>query len=375
MKIFQIKALQKLIFGGCEQNFILIYYLEENLSYQLNMDIMAQTILEEGLGKLTVVDPFFQCNVHDENITYIRQNEFSVPPEAIVITSFYQDIDKALNVVDETNNIKILNIWHGMPIRCINLLDKKERELPVFHRMQKKKRFIHHAVTSNFFKQVFIESFNAVPENVHVVGNLRSNATPIDIGLSAIPSKKVLFAPTNSHGKSYSSIADRLGLGVDTTNESLNEILKANDILLACKPHGRDGWSNENTSPHSNILYLSDEIMQDKKAQTNHLFQHIDLLISDCSSLLIDFLYEKKPIMISKPSNKLLEELDFNIDMKPFWDKSPRSIEEFIQQILTKTRENTVDECSERLATLAGVNHDFEFRTCLKAALPFIKRS
>ena len=106
-----------------------------------------------------------------------------------------------------------------------------------------------------------------------------------------IPNNKkiLLYCPTYRNNKQK-----HLDCDLETTIESLNKKF-GGDFLCICKLHPREK-NTENLQSNKNIIILNNFIVD-----THQLLLLADVLISDYSSVIFDFIFQPKPVFIYAP--------------------------------------------------------------------------
>lgn len=340
-------------------NLLVSYHLpDKRVRYQINTDLVLQTLVDANFQKIYVIDPHRRCRVSDDKLEFldIYDRQVVIPDNCLVFAAFYQDIDTFLDACGQSANRKIISVWHGIPIRCINLLDKVESSMPVFEKAQAKKDFLFHLVSSDFINEVTTASWNAKPENVITIGNIRKLSRPKSIlWPHSEKDKVVIFCPSNAAGEFFNSVSARLGLTTD--DDELDALLSEHEITLYHKSHGQA--SEIEVGRRSNIRDLPESLLDFYSIELNHLFEQIDLMISDCSSLMVDFLDFGKPVIFSSPTQQYLSRHDFNFDPGLLYGRCPTNAAELVSQINQKLGARSLDRHSELLRqTLGSANID-----------------
>ena len=78
----------------------------------------------------------------------------------------------------------------------------------------------------------------------------------------------------------------------------LNETLKKLEYLLIVKPHPMDAKAFDNVNGFSNIVTITNSKLVDAGVQLYELMQETDALLSDYSSVVIDYLMLQKPVVM-----------------------------------------------------------------------------
>ncbi|MFT5873434.1 MAG: CDP-glycerol glycerophosphotransferase [Clostridium sp.] len=207
----------------------------------------------------------------------------------------------ALNGVECLDKQIVVNLWHGMPLKNIGYLDNKTKE-DVAH-------FTYTIATSEEFQDVISKVFGVDKNKVLITGlprNDRMNKFR-DIlnkfGINAQQyNKKILWMPTFRK----SSVGDKRNDGLSKdgqlplfSNKELrdfNVYLNDNNILLIVKLHPMDSLHKEDFCELSNIkIFVNDDFINIEE-QLYSMFEEIDALITDYSSVYFDFMILNKPI-------------------------------------------------------------------------------
>lgn len=106
-------------------------------------------------------------------------------------------------------------------------------------------------------------------------------------------------------GNEKSFVASNL---TNTQAVALNTILLAKNILMIVKTHPMEYSSLKNLEGYSNIFCISSQQLQDKGVQLYELLTESDTLLSDYSSLVVDYLLLDKPIVMVLSDKKEYQE-------------------------------------------------------------------
>lgn len=206
----------------------------------------------------------------------------------------------------------VVNLWHGVPLKKITLVEHKK---DLFYRMYFPLVFSRNyswvATTSSHLVPLMQASFGVKKEQVKVLGQPRNDglfgtrkAAEVLGGLyeeRMLPEfdKAVLYAPTHRDGEEVRLFPFR-----DYDGEELARFLEREKILLCIRMHSFTGaagdlgqtpcGSGDERLPDSPwILWLG----EDRAEDVMEVLDVFNLLITDYSSIYIDFLLTQKPML------------------------------------------------------------------------------
>jgi len=188
----------------------------------------------------------------------------------------------------------VINLWHGIPLKRLSLQVKGIRESKSRKRFQK---FTSICASSTFEQFLLASCFDMHIDDVWVTGTPRNDyfVKPNSELLSAhkyLNKKIILYAPTWREYGNRSSF-----FPFDDKNLSeLNEYLESKDAYLLLRGHREEMErisSNYGEKSLSRILPAHQEIFPDAQ----QLLAHVDVLVTDYSSIYLDFLLVDKPII------------------------------------------------------------------------------
>lgn len=256
-------------------------------------------------------------------IVWVVENRYNEPPFCFksntrLVTRrslkdfFYSSICKYIFIthghfIDQPpRNQIIVNLWHGIPFKKIgNLLVGKSRIDSYL------------VATSSFTKDIFKMSFDTPTSNILITGQPRTDRM-LNVNREEI-FKKIfteyksinscfLWLPTyriNRYNKEFHVDGIDIGNLLNCSDFSLiefNEILKRNDNFCIVKPHPLA--VRRNCANLSNILFVDEDWLTIKKLSLYQLIGASDCLISDISSVIVDYLLLDRPIVL------LFEDID-----------------------------------------------------------------
>jgi len=301
-KIFKKLKLNK----DDKKNLIFLLFEAEFCNYDINMKLLIDFIYKKyrKTCNITIYNKHknYDCK---EDIKYFSKynHEFieKINNADYIFCSFYQDIIKIINYLEKNPRCKIINIWHGMPIHnicALNEHESKECSELIFH---SNKNLIQHIVTSEFYQKFFCKAFNTTKNNIHILGNIREsvvfNNSKVASKYIKEISKDIRFNKIVIYCPTYSSSTQKNIFMYDDYNiDAFNNFLKENQILFLYKKHDSENLKFECT--RSNFIELDNNRLKELNLVTQELFSHVDMLITDASSILIDFLLCDLPIIL-----------------------------------------------------------------------------
>jgi CDP-glycerol glycerophosphotransferase (TagB/SpsB family) len=211
-----------------------------------------------------------------------------------------------------TNGRLIINIFHGIPIKqvaLVNLNQKiKKSYLHTVHYNRKIKRLkrkfsnqIFLCATSELTQQLFSRVIGVDKEKLPIVGEARndilySNKTNRDYLVKHISRSMQDFTTIFAYTPTWRD-KQTWDTGIDF--EKMNSFLLQHNCALIIKPHHMDETFSYLDKTYSNI-FISNARYQEHHDIYNELVG-VDVLISDYSSLIYEFLITNRPILIYTP--------------------------------------------------------------------------
>jgi CDP-glycerol glycerophosphotransferase len=197
-------------------------------------------------------------------------------------------------------NAKVINLWHGMPLKNLNNSSRLQQRLNPKYKMSYQNlvakltgnitpHFDMLISTSESTKVTIEKSFPHT--RIYITGEPKNDIFFQKISRNDILKKYdllkyagntiITYLPTHRLGKSYRP------LFIDNP-----EIEKLDDVLILEKSHANDAELAKHQIVRKNILNISNMIID-----TQELLFITDILITDYSSCYIDYLLTEKPII------------------------------------------------------------------------------
>ena len=202
--------------------------------------------------------------------------------------------------VQEESKQKVINLWHGMPLKNIGLLDGKK--VPVScHKVLS---------TSVLFQRLMAKAFGLKIEDVLLSGLPRNDIlqqATANIELIKIKNNYdnvYVWLPTyrkSTFGDIRQDGACSSLYGFDDFDiERLNETLQSNNEVLFVKPHPMASYDNKSSS-YSNVRIIDEQWLSHNNTSLYELLSISDGLWTDYSSVFVDYIVTNKPILFIVP--------------------------------------------------------------------------
>ena len=191
-----------------------------------------------------------------------------------------------------------INLWHGCGYKTITDADHVYRgDINV--------------VTSSAYVPIHEKVFDMQEGNVYPTGLPRndvlfsSNSAMEKLGINQKKyEKRYIWMPTYrmaSEGhEGIDGKSDSFTISTMTQGElsNLNNTLCQTNALLIVKPHPMDAKAFDNVTGFSNIITITNEKLMQSGVQLYELLAETDGMLSDYSSVVIDYLILQKPIVM-----------------------------------------------------------------------------
>ena len=196
-------------------------------------------------------------------------------------------------------NVVSVNVWHGMPIKRIGRMLEGDGEISSDYTL----------ATSLFWAEIMDRSMKpkqpaltcGLPRN----DRLFSNRAEVFQKLGLNPKQRLLaWLPTyrksvrgqlRQDGTEYGNVFEM----PDIDPEKLNDFLAARDTVLVVKPHPMADFDRSMTWSHLRIV--DNEWLHERMLSLYEFLGATDALISDISSVVVDYLILDRPIIHAFP--------------------------------------------------------------------------
>lgn len=245
---------------------------------------------------------YTKCKLtNKKNITYINNSIINIWFKFRSKYIFYSY--KGMKTFKTSRGQMIIDTMHGSPLKNIGYLsnDLKFKKI-----INLEKKFTYILCMSDFFKNVIKKSFGASLEQCLVLGYPRNDymfsnekkLKNLEIDKNNY-NKVILWMPTwrGNRGSKKNKESDINFPIINKKNiYKLNELLIKKDILILIKPHPVQLKLDILSKNYSNIKIIDNDILNQKQIYIYEIFNEIDALLTDYSSVYFDFLLTMKPI-------------------------------------------------------------------------------
>lgn len=219
-----------------------------------------------------------------------------------------------VNVCNFKRRHKLIELWHGMPFKTLGYNEKNIpcTTLKKYVTMGKNGYFF---VSSDIFKLSMISSFLIPDNNIYITGQARTDCIIDQRNKKEVANfiekksfkKVILYTPTykeaqRNNRRDINKEFENIFYFDDYNEEKFYQFLEKEKILFIVKPHPFDERFykqelDQKKLIHPNIKIIFNEDMSKNNFYFYEFFQHADLMITDFSSIAIDFLITKKPVI------------------------------------------------------------------------------
>lgn len=200
------------------------------------------------------------------------------------------------------NQVRV-NLWHGMPLKAIGHLN-------VHGDISTIPKSSFTLATSNLYQNIISKVFALPLDKVLLTGQPRcdlltqkSNCLK-KLGIVKESYEKIIFwAPTFRYSINSKindgSFNSYLPILKENELEELNIYLNSIDIFMLVKLHPMDILNLYNFEQFTNIKIIKDRVLLKEGCQLYSLLSEVDILLTDYSSIYIDFLLLNRPIIFA----------------------------------------------------------------------------
>ena len=232
------------------------------------------------------------------------------------ITAKYLIFTHVNYIIDNLNLNKhtLISLWHGMPLKTLGYVEKM---IPDSLQNQYKLlgKYGHFFVSSDLFKLSMQACFMMNYDKVHITGQPRTDCILTNRNKNEIVefldstkyNKIILYTPTykeaiRNQKRDIDKKFNNIFYFDDYNEHEFYQMLEKQNVLFIIKPHPMDEvfykkYLEKGNLNHPNIRVLYNEDIINNNFYFYEFFALADLMITDYSSIGIDYLINKKPII------------------------------------------------------------------------------
>ena len=197
--------------------------------------------------------------------------------------------------IKPTKHQYVINMWHGAPTKLAGKNRSKDSGEEFF--------FTYVCATSEFYKRIMAKTFGCPLQNVVINGDPK--ADKLFIPKKVKDYKYVIWTPTFRQssflGHNDSSLAELLPLIKKEEWDELDEILDTNAVRMLVKLHPMQDTKGFKKRVFRNLKIYSDSAFQNEGMDIFEELSQADALISDYSSVYLNYLLLNRPIAFALP--------------------------------------------------------------------------
>lgn len=197
--------------------------------------------------------------------------------------------------IKPTKNQIVINMWHGAPTKLSGKKFCKTGGEEFF--------FTYVCATSEYYKDIMAKTFECPMENVVINGDPKADKlfTP----KIEKEKKYIVWTPTFRQssflGHDDSSLKDLVPIFSQGDWNELNDFLSGNNAEMIVKLHPMQDTNGFERKEFSNLRIYSDKAFQEEEGDIFEVLSQADALISDYSSVFLNFLLLNRPIAFALP--------------------------------------------------------------------------
>jgi len=311
---------------------------------------------------------------HPDDMNIFNQTElyFKLLKSKIIVTTHGVSFKTKKNIT--------VDLWHGIALKGMNLMDNLEKK-PI-----PQKNIDYISSYSTMVNTLFNACFGMKARNYKILGSPRNDylfekkdeKKHRQILRCERGEKIIFYMPTFREyiKENYETFISNLAFE-NFDIEKFNEFLKENNLKFILKPHPNDNniWKNIFSKKLlSNFFLLTEEILFKNKVELYELLATSSMLITDYSSVYIDYLLTDNPIIFiptdlekySKGRNMLLEPYDV-------WTPGSKCFNQ--EELQTEIKKNIEDKnyyMKER-ATMRKIFHKYSDNKSTERTIKFLE--
>lgn len=192
----------------------------------------------------------------------------------------------------------VVQLWHGLPVKKVGFINNKNRKL------QYSELYTYVVSPSEYGWKIMKECFNYLEKQKLILGNPRNDQLFVDDetknNIGRLYSKNyILWMPT-FRNNCFSTSKSKIFPLVDENNiVELDTLLSKTNYKLIIKLHSLNQKYQWFYDEYKNIIFLTNDDLYKNCILPYNLIGCSSAIITDYSSVAIDYLYLKKPILFT----------------------------------------------------------------------------
>ncbi|MFK7832129.1 MAG: CDP-glycerol glycerophosphotransferase family protein [Winogradskyella sp.] len=269
---------------------LFVYVLNQHPKYE---NIWLVSSLKDELKLRALI------NTYSNSTNYKLVKKMSITGFYYYFTSKFVFYTHGLfNAFPLSSKQTVVNLWHGMPLKVIGLLDGKSTFL--------KSDYV--IATSTLFQNIMSRACGVKTENVLVTGqprnefllNPKTTLNTLFAHKDAQNRQTVLWMPTYRKSDFGEVREDGDSFNDDLMSEQrldlLNTFLVKAEANCFIKLHPMDINKKDSFKIYSNLVFLDNDSFNESNINMYSCFACVDVLLTDYSSIYMDLLILNKPV-------------------------------------------------------------------------------
>lgn len=331
---------------------------------------------------------YLKTTVKYDNVDIIKLNDITISSikslkGIIEYCKNFVKVNKAKVILTTHGYIKkkkkqiIIEMWHGIPLKGMYLMDKTLITSEKFYGTIIHKSYNYIVSSSSFYntiynsclgldsKKYFISGF---PRNDLLLSNNDKSKLEKVLGTKINNRKIVFYVPTFRVG--YQNRLEGISkndniFGFDYFDDNrFSKYLNDNNILFIIKLHPFEENIFKNLIKDkysSNCYLLTTETLSEYNTDLYELLSLGDMLITDYSSIYLDFILKDRPIIFVNPDIEIYRQTrGFLLEPYDFWTPGPKVNNQIDLEIQIKENLSNINIYSEERKCIKNIFHCYD---------------
>ncbi|WP_297521067.1 CDP-glycerol glycerophosphotransferase family protein [uncultured Clostridium sp.] len=285
---------------------------------------------------------------------------------------------------------KVIQLWHGIPLKSMGLLDINycskwnDKDKKIFDSCD------YFISTSKFYNTILNATLGQIADKYKILGYPRNDfmMTVSAVKLEGlfegfdITNKNIFYIPTFKNGyknRNEGNSKEQNFFGIDSFSiMEFSAFLSKNKLNFILKMHPFEEQLYKKIYMNMkipNVYFMSSEILKENDSDLYEFLSESDILITDYSSIYLDYLITNKPILFINPDEEeYREKRGFLLEPYDVWTPGPKvtiqsDIEKEIVHLL-----NNKEYFAEERAKMKSIFHENSDNCSSERVYDFIKK-